>query len=190
MSAEKNGDGLPEAVEALAVSLDRGDSIDRGIASDLRALLAEHPAMPAEVRKSMPPIDISRNVVAMEDVCPPEPDAGDATRTDSNAERSSSGEPDAGDVGGLSQSERDRFRHWLHGGIAGGIVSLWAMVEQVVADRERKAAERALRDAAEAINLSGWYDPSPLGGVTSECANAEVIAARYIRACADIEAGR
>jgi hypothetical protein len=43
-------DGLRKAIEALALNLDRGDSIDRGIAADLRRMLTEHTAATVEKR--------------------------------------------------------------------------------------------------------------------------------------------
>lgn len=36
---------------------------------------------------------------------------------------------------GLSDEELDALLHWLHGGAAGGIQSLWAMVERILAAR-------------------------------------------------------
>lgn len=60
-----------------------------------------------------------------------------------------------------------------------------------IAAREAQAAERELREAADQIDLSGYYDPynpSPIGNPGAEVRNAEGAAEMWLSARADIYA--
>lgn len=63
---------------------------------------------------------------------------------------------------GLSDEELDALLHWLHGGAAGGIQSLWAMVERIL------AARTAQPDGVERVEWGHRYPDGSLVPDSSE----------------------
>lgn len=148
--------------------------------------IVEHPATPAEVgtRKVEPEMmptaggwACKRCGDAPHDCgepecyypCPTTPGCVGDARYDSPDRRHVTGcqhepaEPDAGDVGeGLTDAERAAIAgaRWADDGADAGHMARFNAVERIVAVRERKAAEQALRDVAdhERANWSSWLD--------------------------------
>lgn len=141
---------LREALAALVdrVSNDAGSMDPFGdrwvLLYDLRALLAEHPATPAEVER------------AHADGCLTE---HTWEESDCNCRITPPAEPDAGDVGeGLSLWFHREFAKCVHPSNIQSQCEAWAsqlLASAWLADRERKAeqqgAEKALREAADAV---------------------------------------
>lgn len=64
-----------------------------------------------------------------------------------------------------------------------------ASVGDGLAGERRKARAEALREAAQDVDLSGYYDPSTTGGISTSCHLAENAMRDWLRLRAALEDG-